>query len=342
VPTAPSVEEQTFLDLILAVPDDDTPRLVFADWLDERGTNDDKARAALIRAQCRAELLPNSAERRRLNREAKAILKANQVRWTRPLMEAGIVDAFEFRRGFLDAVTVSATTFVHHAARLFELVPTIRSARFPNASNELVALARNRFFARLASVDLTRMCSCGYCGIDDELRTLFKSKNAHGLRSLTVSRDRIDASVARALARSAHLVNLTMLDLSNNPLGPDGAAELAKARVLGELQSLNLSNTDLRPEGAAALAAAKHWPKLTRLELSGNGVNGAGVAALVTAPFFGQLTWLDLSWNRIGEVGARALAGAETKLEHLDLTGARLGARAVKLVKGAFGKKVKL
>ncbi len=40
-------EEQSFLTVIVANPDDDTPRLVFADWLDERGTDDDRARAAL-------------------------------------------------------------------------------------------------------------------------------------------------------------------------------------------------------------------------------------------------------------------------------------------------------
>jgi len=42
------------IDQANAAPDDDTPRLVFADWLDERGTGDDHLRAELIRAQCRA------------------------------------------------------------------------------------------------------------------------------------------------------------------------------------------------------------------------------------------------------------------------------------------------
>jgi uncharacterized protein (TIGR02996 family) len=41
-------EEDGFIQAILGDPDDDTPRLVFADWLEERG----EPRAEFIRAQC--------------------------------------------------------------------------------------------------------------------------------------------------------------------------------------------------------------------------------------------------------------------------------------------------
>ncbi len=42
-------DEQAFLDAIGATPDDDMPRLVYADWLEERGFSD---RAEYIRLQC--------------------------------------------------------------------------------------------------------------------------------------------------------------------------------------------------------------------------------------------------------------------------------------------------
>jgi uncharacterized protein (TIGR02996 family) len=38
-----------FLRDIIASPDDDAPRLIYADWLDEHGA---EARAELIRVQC--------------------------------------------------------------------------------------------------------------------------------------------------------------------------------------------------------------------------------------------------------------------------------------------------
>ena len=68
-----SGEREAFMSAILATPDDDTPRLVFADWLDEHGTTDeDRAHAPLIRAQCRLELLPSGKERSKPEREARA------------------------------------------------------------------------------------------------------------------------------------------------------------------------------------------------------------------------------------------------------------------------------
>ena len=43
-------DRQSFLNAIRQAPDDDAPRLVYADWLDERG---EWERAELIRVQCR-------------------------------------------------------------------------------------------------------------------------------------------------------------------------------------------------------------------------------------------------------------------------------------------------
>ncbi|MCI0704756.1 MAG: TIGR02996 domain-containing protein, partial [Planctomycetia bacterium] len=159
-----SQEEQSFLTAILAEPDDDTPRLVFADWLDERGTDDDKAHAALIRAQCQLEHLPpGSKERKQFEREAKAILKEHADRWTQALRNARLGRDWTFRRGFLDGVSMSATGFTRDAEKLFEIAPTIRTAYFPDASNEVGRLAESPFLARLASVDIHQMCKCGYC-----------------------------------------------------------------------------------------------------------------------------------------------------------------------------------
>src|SRR5437879_720363 len=47
--------EDAFLADILEHPDDDTPRLVYADWLDEHGQAE---RAEFIRVQCELERMP--------------------------------------------------------------------------------------------------------------------------------------------------------------------------------------------------------------------------------------------------------------------------------------------
>jgi uncharacterized protein (TIGR02996 family) len=57
-----------FLQAILDAPDDETPRLVYADWLEDNG---DEARGRLIRAQCAAARLDeNDPRRKELEREA--------------------------------------------------------------------------------------------------------------------------------------------------------------------------------------------------------------------------------------------------------------------------------
>jgi uncharacterized protein (TIGR02996 family) len=43
-------DEAAFLNAILANPEDDAPRLVYADWLDERGDPASEAKAAFLRA----------------------------------------------------------------------------------------------------------------------------------------------------------------------------------------------------------------------------------------------------------------------------------------------------
>ena len=49
---APRPEVLAFLRAAREQSDDDTPRLVLADWLEEHGSEADVARAALVRLQC--------------------------------------------------------------------------------------------------------------------------------------------------------------------------------------------------------------------------------------------------------------------------------------------------
>lgn len=115
-------EREALLRAICAHPDDDTPRLVYADWLQERG---EEERAELIRAQCRmrAPGLPDS-DFRALSARANDLIRARGAEWKRaelPQFET-IVTRYgpthvrtsppglrwgAFRRGFVESVTVS-------------------------------------------------------------------------------------------------------------------------------------------------------------------------------------------------------------------------------------------
>jgi uncharacterized protein (TIGR02996 family) len=57
-------EDIAFLRAIQDRPDDDTTRLVYADWLEEQGGEQNATRAAFIRADCELANLPEEHERR--------------------------------------------------------------------------------------------------------------------------------------------------------------------------------------------------------------------------------------------------------------------------------------
>src|SRR5215210_7494075 len=92
---------------ILDHPDDDAPRVVYADWLLLHGDEEAHARAELIHAQCGLETA-TPAERPALQARARAVLKQWKRKWTEGLTRAYITGRWRFRRGFLDGGTLSA------------------------------------------------------------------------------------------------------------------------------------------------------------------------------------------------------------------------------------------
>src|SRR5947209_2160289 len=88
---------------ICASPDDDTPRLRLADWLDENG---EPERAELIRVQCRlAHTAEDADDRPNLEERSTALLERHRDTWVAPLRsEESCV--LEFRRGFPEHVSV--------------------------------------------------------------------------------------------------------------------------------------------------------------------------------------------------------------------------------------------
>jgi uncharacterized protein (TIGR02996 family) len=75
-------EHDALVQAILAAPDDDTPRLVYADWLDDHG---DPARAEFIRAQCAIARLPeDDVCRPELEAREIQLLAKNAPEWAAP------------------------------------------------------------------------------------------------------------------------------------------------------------------------------------------------------------------------------------------------------------------
>jgi uncharacterized protein (TIGR02996 family) len=291
-----------FIQAIRDEPGDDTPRLVFADYLEDQGQAD---RAELIRVQC--ELTRGPRDRGRsleLRRRLRALVAEHRDAWL-----AGLAvwarDAF-FERGFVEHLALPAATFLEHAAAILAAHP-VHSVQLRGAAGVIHALAGHPGLAQLRSLDLH----------DNSLR---------------------DRGTA-ALAASPHLHRLTALLLPDNGVGRAGAQALARA-PLDALETLLLSGNALGDEGALALACSPHLARLTRLDLSSCRLTDAGAAVLAGTPVLARLTSLRLAYNNLTSNGAEVLAGSPrlARLTTLDLVGnAGIDRRAAAALHRRFG-----
>ena len=109
-----NAEAKRLLDAILAEPDRDEPRLVYADWLLASGDR----LGELIVAQIEHARDPDNPE---LGRRADALISAlrAEVIGDLPLSEP------VFRRGFVEAAQLDARAFVELGVRLFDRLPLL-------------------------------------------------------------------------------------------------------------------------------------------------------------------------------------------------------------------------
>jgi uncharacterized protein (TIGR02996 family) len=249
-----------FLQDILAHPDDDTPRLIFADWLEEQGDAGNIVRAEFIRVQCAlaAAQLPEQ-QRAGLVRREQQLLGERAEEWARPIRR--LVRFWNFHRGFIDEATMLAHTFLKHAGRLF------RSAPIQHLRLSLYRVPREWTL----SVEPVSMAS------------LADSKQLRRLRSLDLSENQLESSDVRALVVSEHLANLIDLNLSHNRIGDSGVRALSASSLLGRLERLDLRGNDFSSGGLRALALSLNelerstqGMRLRRLELSQDNLSTAG------------------------------------------------------------------
>jgi uncharacterized protein (TIGR02996 family) len=137
-----------FLRAILQNPDDDTPRLVYADWLEER----DDPRGEFIRVQCRlARMGADDTFRPELEARERELLARHGEEWVGSLRPW--LTGWTFWRGFLDLVRVSIAAYLEHADTLSGLAPAclveldLAQGEIPPAVTELVpeSVARENF-----------------------------------------------------------------------------------------------------------------------------------------------------------------------------------------------------
>jgi uncharacterized protein (TIGR02996 family) len=335
-------EEAAFLDRVCADPDDDAPRLIFADWLDERGD----PRGEFIRVQVAlARLQPGDSRRDTLVDREAALLGRFHAPWSDPLK--GIAGWTEFRRGFVETVNIDGRAFLRRADDLFRLAP-VRHIRFLDIGSTLERVTECPQLARLTALTIYAQ------HIDERLaRSLVESPHLGGLRALNIGRNRVGDRGVERLAWTPRFRELTVLDLSDNAVGDGGARTLAESSNLANLESLDLRRNEVTRAGlgylcaSPALARLRHlglshnhlrtprdwcppqggWVALTSLDLTENGLTEAGIRMVTTLPGLGQIARLDLGHNEVGNGGAAEFAewAGSATLRFLRLADNRIG-----------------
>jgi uncharacterized protein (TIGR02996 family) len=304
------------LRTILDAPDDDAPRLVYADWLIQR----DDPRGELIQLQCRLVATPDDERRRAIRIAENKLLAAHVDAWTQPLRAALPPETwpryeFGFERGFVAHATLT-TSCLPFVPALCAVAPTLRSIKLVGGGNDEpvpavapdfgpvargaierleVGAAGGEAYARaVAAAPFTRLRELRFGGFGREAAAF--PELAHLMMR--------DAGL-RALAASPHLATLVRLEVDGCGLTPDGVHAIATAAW--RLDALSLAWNVLNPGYTEALAG----PALARLAslcVSGAKHDAHDLARLGTA--FPALRELDLERCQIGPAGMTALGAA--------------------------------
>ena len=192
---------QALLQDVCEHPDDDAPRLIYADWLDDHGGIAEQARAEFIRVQCELDRLPEDDPRwAALQKRERQLLRAHRPAWEseRPPFATGKSKG-EWLRGFL--------------------VPGLREpvSRFVQRRPE-------EFFP----FPLWRVTLHGLANVPDKLERvteLAACPNLLRAAELNLTSNAIGPEGAARFAACPHLGNVTVLNLRRNWMRPEGAQD---------------------------------------------------------------------------------------------------------------------
>lgn len=353
--TRSTAAEAPFLAAIRADLESDTPRLIFADWLEERGD----PRAQLIRVQCEQANNPAGGRLVELREQERLLLAQYEQQWLaelprlhgvtygrgalQPAFHRGFVEEATLRscKAVLRAEPLMTETIVHRMnLRLDEArrVPewtvlrgmVVLKAEGPGAAAVLQA-------PDLSALRSLKIVSDEQCDFDPtapalpNLRTLRLINSPIGNTGLgrlgewpglaSVEELELSGTQAlnvglRALVESPSVANLTRLALGEIPMEDTGLAILADSPYLGRLRELTCLDCALTPR----LEGLDRLPQLTALCLDGNPLRVVGAQHLAESVPQG-LRQLSLAWAGVGDAGVAALLRSSrlTKLESLML-----------------------
>lgn len=273
-------DEEALLAAIAANPEEDTPRLVYADWLDE---HDQPLRAEFIRTEIAVKQLaelptPEQARQIHLFRRRQEILDHHLADLVGSLAaDLGYFDVV-FDRGFVAELKLDSERFLKHADTIAALKPlpviTVRDvARWLETETDI-------------------------------------SGPLHLATAIEMQAERWDEpfalsgqGIAERFAGRGPWRRLRKLGLQYCGIGDVGLAAVVGGPgfdAFPALTDLDLSTNDITDTGVRLLVASPLWPRLDKVFLVGNPLGSDTPGLLAAAATTSRLTFLDLRHANIG------------------------------------------
>lgn len=299
------------LRAIEANPEEDTPRLAYADWLEEYASTDAaRARAELIRVQCELVRARPGKRKGELSARERELLNAYRKEW--------------------EAAHPVPLWGTHYYVRGF-LFHTLDAPDFVNYGEALAAVAPLHFLG------LRHTCKVA--------AAVAACPALQHVRYLSLESNKLSNKHLAALLRSPHLTNLNTLGLGNNAIDPAGCRSLAATTSLPSVRVLALyGNFAVNDGGLEALTGAPWFANLVGLHVSSCGVSSEAVTRLAGLPATSRLLSLDVSdFNRTDAAACAILDSPHlaglVRLWYPDLN---LSAPVRDALRARFGKKLNL
>ncbi len=313
-----------FLADITAHPDDDTPRLILADWLDDHGESE---RAEFIRLQVESSRLGENDPRSvALDARAEAILAERENDWLGKWTDRLV--RWTFRRGFLDAVTLLPQTFLDHGEDMFAQFP-VQRVRLVDPDGEGARpkwpgmVSEHPAFDRVRSLDVTSAASSlGGWAWHIATRTSWPA-----LREVLLGDDSrsgewpVNGGSLAAFCDAASIRGLESLDIHTcygEGLRDSGVGIIGEGRFASQLRSLVLDGQAISNEGVGLIARDGVFPRLERLRLAScTRITAEGLRYLLQSPHLEDLR--ELCVSRALPLMELADMPALSRIRHLEL-----------------------
>lgn len=359
-----AADREALFARIMEDPEDDAPRLIFSDILEESGEPD---RAEFIRLQIRESRTdPNDPALPAIRERIETLRAEHGVAWINELPQFRGVHWEIFERGFISTARIEKPdAFFEHSTDIFRSTPVSRLRLEQFFSDDFVRIANMAVLGLVRELDLEGGCRLGNAGIE----ALVENDRLKSITSIRAPGNNLGPAALRILATAPFAPRLATLDVSRNDIYDDGAQALTEGDAPGfaGLKHLSLSNCRLSARGVNSLFSRPVMPGLETLMIGGNplggeqtlldhpgspdafrhlrsllvercGLTDASIADFARGAALPSLEWLYLRQNSLTQATARLFLGPGRlpKIRDLNFSENQLTRRQVNALKELF------